>query len=422
MGKIRAQSRGNYLQTTFSRVAYALGRWREREQYAMDIRGRRIHIAGSAAMGTAPESLRYGHDLIATLIRSLCREGARFLLNVGKEPLAQSDDASSALIFDWTAVDVLATELADGRVQPKNDYGRLVTVVAKTKTEGQIPASRRELWERLNHDDAMQHVYLDPGWAAGAVQRARQAQLGDVLIALSGGEGVEHLAQLYVAAGKPVIPFDLDLGSTAGDGTGGAVRLSQIALAHPERFVRTTDSEASAGLIAALSTRGGQAPVESVVTAVVALMRALEPPRAFYVRLLDEKADEYQDVERYFRDVVDPVVQEFGYTPTEMGRGANSFAWMNQAIFDSLHYSALVIADLTGLRPNCFMELGYALGHAQRVLVTAREGTKVPFDAQMFEYRSWNLAAGNAHRIVDFKEYWERNIDRPPLVTPRELT
>lgn len=388
----------------------------------MDIRGRRIHIAGSAAMGTAPELLRYGHDLIATLVRSLCREGARFLLSVGKEPLAQSDDATSALIFDWTALEVLASELADGRVQPKNDFGRLVTVVAKTKTEGQIPASRRELWERLNRDDAVQHVYLDPGWASGAVQRARQAQLGDVLIALSGGEGVEHLAQVYVAAGKPVIPFDLDLGSSAGDGTGGAVRLSQIALAHPERFVHTTDPEAAAGLIAALSTRGGEASVEPVAKAVIALMRALEQPHAFYVRLLDEKADEYQDVERYFRGVIDPVVQKFGYTPTEMGRGVNAYAWMNQAIFDSLHYSALVIADLTGLRPNCFMELGYALGHAQRVLVTACEGTKAPFDAQMFEYRSWNPDASDAHRIVDFMEYWERNIDRPPLVAPRELT
>ena len=40
---------------------------------------------------------------------------------------------------------------------------------------------------------------LNPGWTAGAIQRQRLAQLGDILIAVSGGQGVEHLAIEYTS-------------------------------------------------------------------------------------------------------------------------------------------------------------------------------------------------------------------------------
>ena len=64
-------------------------------------------------------------------------------------------------------------------------------------------------------------------------------------------------------------------------------------------------------------------------------------------------------------------------------------ALMNVEIFDTIHRAGLVIVDLTGVRPNCLMELGYALGRHRRVIISARVGTPLPFDSVLHSYRAW---------------------------------
>ena len=48
--------------------------------------------------------------------------------------------------------------------------------------------------------------FIESGWSAGAIVRPRLAQLGDILVGISGGQGLEQLAIEYSAKGKPVIP------------------------------------------------------------------------------------------------------------------------------------------------------------------------------------------------------------------------
>lgn len=218
-----------------------------------------------------------------------------------------------------------------------------------------------------------------------------------------------------------MIALDLRLGGSTDDGLGGAARLHQRSLAYPEQFVRLHDSSHGAALLASLGTRQGTRPIEDVVSAVVDLIDALIPPTVFYVRLLNPETDENADVDRFFSEIVDPVVQGFGYEPVVMGHGANQFAWMNEAIFNHLHYSAAVVVDLTGLRNNCFMELGYALGRGQRVLITAKKGTQMPFDAKMIEYYPWAQSDDSDKDQENFRDFWRRNINRPPIVGPRSI-
>lgn len=388
----------------------------------MEIRGRRIHIVGSAAPEASDALLRYAHELVEGLVRSLGRAGATFVVGVGKEPLARPEDSSSpSVIFDWTALVTLHELLLDERVAAAGPQGRLVSTVVTHKTEGQIPEHWRKVWRGLKDAGAVKMEFTEHGWTAGAVRRERQAQQGDILIALSGGQGVEHLAQLYALAGKPVIPLDLDLGASTHDGSGGAARLAKRALTHPERFARFKDPDVAAVLLARTSTRGGTADLPEVIVAVSDVIRSLEPPSAFYVRLLNEEHKEFMDVERFFRYVVTPTVESLGYSPVEVGRDASEYAWMNEAIFDSLHHSAVAIVDLTGLRNNCFMEYGYALGRQQKVILTARRGTNLPFDTSAIDCHQWEEAANDEKRIASLEGYWRRNIDRPPLVKPREL-
>lgn len=167
----------------------------------MQISGRLIHIAGSANPTTDPALICYGHELIDRLVRSLSARGASFIVGVGKEPYTRPDDPSSLpIIFDWTVLAAAHACVQEGTARAVGQQGPLVATVATGKTERQIPDPRRSIWEDLLMAGAVEVQYVEPGWTSGAVRRVRQARLGDIFLALGGGEGVEHLAQTYANA------------------------------------------------------------------------------------------------------------------------------------------------------------------------------------------------------------------------------
>jgi hypothetical protein len=142
----------------------------------------------------------------------------------------------------------------------------------------------------------------------------------------------------------------------------------------------------------------------------------IAPPRAFYVRLLNSKHERFPFVEAFFRSVVDPVVNAAGFDRVEIGTDETEHGFINVGIFDSLHFASVAVVDLTGSRPNCFIELGYAFGRSIRVIVTAEEGTKLPFDADAIPCHFWKSNLGDEPRRKEFSTFWRKNIDRPPLV------
>lgn len=387
----------------------------------MQIRGRRITIAGSAAPDVDATLLRYAHELIWHLVTSLFAEGALFSVGVGKEPRRMEDPSQSSVIFDWTVLEALGDGVAKARSSASTVQGKLIATITTDKTTNQIPDSRKALWSDLIAADSVFIRSVEPGWTSGAIRRQMQAELGDVLICVSGGEGVEHLANEFALQGKPVIPLDLQLGASTKDGTGGASKLFGQMRAHPERFAPFTDLSSAGGLLTRIETRQGKEPVANVVNGMLTLIRDLRPPKAFYVRLLNPKVADYAEVEYYFRKIIDPVVKDLGYEPIQMGKADATSPWMEVQIFEMIHNAGVVIVDLTGVRPNCFTEMGYAFGRARKVIVTAKKGTAVPFDTNTYEANMWNPAKSVADSMTELKEYWQRNISRPPLVVPRRI-
>lgn len=59
-------------------------------------------------------------------------------------------------------------------------------------------------------------------------------------------------------------------------------------------------------------------------------------------------------------------------------------------MFNSIKNSAFVIVDLTMERPNVYYELGYADALDKEIIVTAKEGTTIHFDAKDFPIIFWN--------------------------------
>jgi hypothetical protein len=377
---------------------------------------------GSADVETSHMMLDYAHSVISKLTQRLAEQGATFLIDLGHEPRSGMEQTGLSIIFNWTVAEAINKALMNGVASPTYAQGRLLATIATSKTDAQIPANRRPLYSNLRDAGAVAMEFAPPGWSSAAIRRERQARLGDVLIAVSGGEGVEHLAQEYVRRGKPVIPLDIQLGASGRDGSGGAVKLFGKALTDAQQFFRVAPDQSGPELLDRTRTHQGETNADQVVSSILRLLNTIIPPRVFYVRLLNKSLPEYKDVECFFRTVVDIVVRDFGFEPLEMGTGENEYAWMNQAIFESLHHSHTALVDLTGVRANCFMELGYALGNEQQVLVTSQlGGAQFPFDSSCIEAYRWDLGLGTTVLQQELKTYWSRNLSRPPLVTPRAL-
>jgi hypothetical protein len=384
----------------------------------MKLSGRRIHIAGSADAQCDTTVLSYAHCIVSELTRTLSRAGAVFLVDFGREP--RSEGGGPAIIFYWTVIEAVSRALMGRLTNAVTPQGPLLKSLVTVKTDAQIPDHRRALYSDLRNAGAVSMEFVPQGWTFGGIRRERQAQLGDILSAISGGAGVEHLPRVYARRGKPVIPLDLPLGSSSKDGTG-AAGLFRAALTDTGAFFTVKKGQSGPELLERTRTRHGGTPAVEVVERTLALLEAVVPPSVFYVRLLNKLVPEFEPVEAFFRKVVDPVVKEFGFEPVEIGSGANDYPWMNQAIFDGLHHSQVVLVDLTGLRPNCLIELGYGLGNAQRVMVTAHQGTQIPFDTSCIETYMWERTLAPTFLQGELKTYWARNFNRPPLVTPRGL-
>jgi hypothetical protein len=385
---------------------------------ALPLLGRRIQIAGSASGKTELALVGYAHQVVRNLVNYVMVAGGGIVVGIGREPRPDgSEPDAPSLLFDWTALEAAAECLKDGFPTWPAESGLPIVVASSEKAVTEIPDNRRPLYEELLRSGRLHVESIMSGSRAAAFLRQRQAIFGDALIILGGGTGVEHSADLYLSRRKAVVPLDLALGASRDDGTGGAMRLAKEARAEPFRFLRFSPaySNTEGAALAEIATRNGAAAASDVAKQTVSLLTKVARPAAFYVRLLSPDHPKFKIVESFFRDVVDPVVEEAGMRRIEMGADKNEYAFMNVAIFEGVHFSSVAIVDVTGERPNCFIELGYAL-RGGRVLVTAEDGTKLPFDQEMIPCHFWNPGDSVADRKKALVDFWEKNINRPPIV------
>lgn len=379
--------------------------------------GRRIHIAGSIvddlAVASADE-VGSARELVAALIKALMRRGANFVVPVDAEPKRKSDGLP--ICFDWLVWQTIRDNLA---VRPAGAPGPLAVAVQHYKSEDQVPAEFEALWDELRSNTSLVQIENAALWNMNSKRMEAQARFGDVLVAIGGTEGVLFLANLYHDAGKPVVPLNLALCPE----TTGARRVYAMGLASHQsrRLFQVIDGDPHSW-INRIRFPARQSTAERV-NELVELLEALERPRAFAVRLLNPELPEFADVQNFFDVVVQPVIEdELGYRLVVIdGRQAYDHARIDEEIFAKLHRSSVVIADITGSRPNCFLELGYALGRALPTMVTAKEGSNTPFDITTFSGLRWATTGTVEDRRRAFREHWRAIRTRPPLVPAEPL-
>ena len=373
--------------------------------------GRRIHITGSiaadASVATTEEVAR-AREVVEVLVKDLLRKGASFVIPVDAEK-TRSDGLP--ICFDWLIWDTIQKNL---HTRPEGAPNPLVVAVKHHKNEDQIPDQFAGVWGALR-GSALVQIESAAHWNMNSKRMEAQARHGDILIALGGGEGVLFLANLYHDAGKPVIPLNLKLGPA----NTGALRLFEYGLtgSNAQRLFQTEGGTSAHSWLNRIEIPARKGVADGVRD-LLDLLEALVPPKAFVVRLLNPTHADYNDVQEFFDTVVQPVMEgELGYKLTVVdGNQAYDHARIDQEIFTKLHRSRVVLADITGLRPNCFLELGYALGRGLPTMVLAKAGTEHPFDIYSLSGHHWKTTGSAEDRRREFRTHWNAIKSRPPLV------
>lgn len=379
--------------------------------------GRRIHISGSitddlaTASGVEVEAAR---ELVTRLVKELVKRGATFVVPVDAAPVRKCD--GKPLCFDWLIWQAIKDNLTR---RPPRAPEPLAVAVQHHKTEDQIPDEFAALWDELRGSSLIR-IENAALWNMASKRMEAQARFGDILVTLGGAEGVLYLANLYHNAGKPVVPLNLALCNES-TGSRKLYNFGLISSQSHRLFQVAGDGDAHDWINRIRFPQ--RQSIEDRVSVLVELLEALEKPKAFAVRLLNPGVPDYKDVQDFFDTVIQPVLEtELGYRLVVIdGRHLHEHARIDEEIFAKLHRSSVVIADLTGERPNCFLELGYALGRGLPTIVTVRDGAKLPFDITTFSGHYWKSAGTADERRRAFLEHWKAVCNRPALVPAEPL-
>jgi hypothetical protein len=380
--------------------------------------GRRVHIAGSivddAGIATADDAAN-ARDLVTRLVKALVKRGANFVVPVDAEPVRKADGLP--ICFDWLVWQTIRDSLSQ---RPADAPAPLAIAVQHHKSEDQIPPAHEQLWDELRNNTSLVEIENAAHWNMASKRMEVQARFGDILIVLGGTEGVLFLANLYHDGGKPIVPLNLAL---CPENTGSR-RLYGFGLTSSQtrRLFQIADGGDAHSWINRIRFPARLATPERV-NVLVELLEALERPRAFAVRLINPDLPDHADVQTFFDTIVQPVIEdELGYRLVVVdGRQAYDRARIDEEIFAKLHRSSVVLADITGARPNCFLELGYALGRGLPTMVMARAGSSLPFDITTFSGLHWATTGSVEDRRRAFRDHWKAIRNRPPLVPAEPL-
>lgn len=383
---------------------------------------RTVQIVGSCSKDTQPEINRYSHELVKYLTLGLLEKNATILSTVGNDPLSNE---GMRLTYDWDVIESVY-EYAES-LSFSEDTKNILKIISSKKSESRIPHDKSEIWDILTSQEVISVKRIKSGkaWNAGGHQRQEQEKYSEILVILGGGEGAENLYSHYISKGKSVIPLNIPLGSSFNDGLSkkesAGVFLYEKAVDDPKKFIPNADENTTTKLIN-LDYNNWKNDPEGYANKIIDLLELeILKPQVFYVRLLNKKNSDYPLVESFFRKIIDSAIEEKNYFIKDMGYSISEEAFIDKEIFNEINNSLIIIADLTGERPNCFIEAGVAYGLKKKVILTAKEGTNIPFDTNAINCFFWDPESLNENLKKEFLEFWEKNIDRPPLFSEIEV-
>lgn len=94
------------------------------------------------------------------------------------------------------------------------------------------------------------------------------------------------------------------------------------------------------------------------------------------------------ELDSAYEGVIKPVIEGFKYSVVRIDKVEDS-GRISEQILNKISRSEIIIADLTGERPNCYYEAGYAHALGKEIIFTVKDGEKVHFDLAGNRFIYW---------------------------------
>jgi len=129
------------------------------------------------------------------------------------------------------------------------------------------------------------------------------------------------------------------------------------------------------------------------------IQRLILPPnhQIFVIMKFD---DPYLD--SAYKGVIRPLGEQFGYSVLRIDEVEDS-GMITAQILESIAESEIVLADLTGARPNCYYETGVAYATGRELILSIKGDEEIHFDLSVNRFIRWETEQ-------DFREQLEQRL------------
>lgn len=112
-----------------------------------------------------------------------------------------------------------------------------------------------------------------------------------------------------------------------------------------------------------------------------------EENQVFVIMKFDDK-----DLDSAYEGVIKPIIEKYGYHALRINEIQDSGIITDQ-ILKSIKSSKLILSELTGERPNCYYETGYAQALDKELILAIKKDEPVHFDLAGHRIIKWETEA-----------------------------
>lgn len=200
--------------------------------------GKFITLSGSASLSCPADKLDIAFQFVKSFTGEVLRRGGGLVVLAGDEE-STKDEHGAPHVFDWLVLREVEN-YAQSTTEVPRPYARVV--MSDEAPESKIDNANLRLLRNLEQRNVIERCPIRREVYTGGEYRKVMVEKADALIAIGGGKGTYSAGTDMISKGKPVLPIDLELSSTAEDGEG-AVDLHREMVSDPSRFLPNTHQE-----------------------------------------------------------------------------------------------------------------------------------------------------------------------------------
>ena len=209
--------------------------------------GKFILLSGSASPSCPAAKLDIASRFVKSFTLEVLTRGGGLVVLAGDEESTR-DEYGAPHVFDWLVLRQVGN-YAESTTEAPRPYARVV--MSDEAPESKIDDANLRLLRNLEQRNVVELCPIRRAVFTGGEYRRVMVENADAMLAIGGGKGTYSAGTDMITQGKPVLPFDLQLGSAAEDGDG-AVALHREMVSVPCRFFPSTHRDVAnrVGLLA----------------------------------------------------------------------------------------------------------------------------------------------------------------------------